>query len=88
MAYHPTALLVTKDQDLPTDLREAAEESDTPLWHRPKRGHELLTYLQYHLARTLARADHPARRVHGGLFDRRADHRRIAAPARANSRSN
>ncbi len=55
VAYEPTALLVTKDQPVPPDLRKAAEESNTPLWHSPKRGHELLTYLQYHLARTLAR---------------------------------
>ena len=40
---------------MPADLREAAEESQTPLWISPKRGHELLTYLQYHLARMLAR---------------------------------
>src|SRR5690606_39666158 len=41
MAYKPTALLVTKDQALPSDLREAADESHTPLWTSPKRGHEL-----------------------------------------------
>ncbi|HEX7112456.1 MAG TPA: HPr(Ser) kinase/phosphatase [Mizugakiibacter sp.] len=51
----PTALLVTKDQTVPADLREAAEETDTPLWISAKRGHELLTYLQYHLARSLAK---------------------------------
>ena len=55
VAYAPTALLVTKDQPVPADLRQAAEESNTPLWHSPKRGHELLTYLQYQLARMLAR---------------------------------
>jgi HPr kinase/phosphorylase len=55
VAYKPTALLVTKDQPVPADLRQAAEESNTPLWTSPKRGHELLTYLQYQLARTLAR---------------------------------
>ena len=55
VAYQPTALLVSKDQAIPADLREAAEESNTPLWSSPKRGHELLTYLQYQLARTLAR---------------------------------
>ncbi len=55
VAYQPTALLVTKDQAVPADLRDAAEESNTPLWHSPKRGHELLTYLQYQLARSLAR---------------------------------
>ncbi|MEO7935155.1 MAG: HPr(Ser) kinase/phosphatase [Dokdonella sp.] len=55
MAYRSIALLVTKDQAIPGDLRDAAEESHTPLWSSPKRGHELLTYLQYHLARGLAR---------------------------------
>ncbi|MBN8480203.1 MAG: HPr(Ser) kinase/phosphatase [Xanthomonadales bacterium] len=55
IAYRPIALLVTKDQKIPGDLRDAAEESQTPLWSSPKRGHELLTYLQYHLARGLAR---------------------------------
>ncbi|MBX3696603.1 MAG: HPr(Ser) kinase/phosphatase [Dokdonella sp.] len=55
MAYRSIALIVTKDQAIPGDLRDAAEESQTPLWISPKRGHELLTYLQYHLARGLAR---------------------------------
>ena len=55
MAYRSIALIVTKDQAIPGDLRQAAEESQTPLWISPKRGHELLTYLQYHLARGLAR---------------------------------
>jgi HPr kinase/phosphorylase len=55
MAYRSIALIVTKDQAIPGDLRDAAEESHTPLWTSPKRGHELLTYLQYHLARGLAR---------------------------------
>jgi HPr kinase/phosphorylase len=50
----PLALVVTKDQAVPTDLRDAANESDTPLWISPRRGHELLTYFQYHLARALA----------------------------------
>jgi HPr kinase/phosphorylase len=50
----PLALLVTRDQAAPSDLREACDESGTPLWSSAKRGHELLTYLQYHLARRLA----------------------------------
>lgn len=54
--YRPAALVVTKDQSPPADLREAANESDTPLWVSPLRGHDLLTYLQYHLARALARS--------------------------------
>ena len=50
----PLALVVSKNQAVPTDLRDAANESDTPLWLSPKRGHELLTYFQYHLSRALA----------------------------------
>ncbi len=51
----PLALLLTRDQPCPPDLRDVANESDTALWVSPRRGHELLTYLQYHLARALAR---------------------------------
>lgn len=50
----PLALILTKDQTCPPDLRDAANESETPLWVSPRRGHDLLTYLQYHLARALA----------------------------------
>ncbi len=53
--YRPTALVITKDQAIPADLREAANESDAPLWVSPKRGHEILTFLHYHLSRMLAR---------------------------------
>jgi HPr kinase/phosphorylase len=55
MSFEPAALIVTKDQELPPDLRTAADETQTPIWSSPKRGHELLTYLQYHLTRMLAR---------------------------------
>lgn len=55
VAQKPTVLLVSKDQAVPGDLREAAEESDTPLWVSARRGHEILTWLQYYLARKLAR---------------------------------
>ena len=55
VAQQPIALIVSKDQAVPADLREAAEETETPLWVSAKRGHELLTFLQYHLARALAR---------------------------------
>lgn len=51
----PLALVVSRDQPAPPDLRDAANESETPLWTSPLRGHELLTLLQYHLARALAR---------------------------------
>lgn len=55
VGFEPTALIVTKDQAVPADLRDAANETDTPVWVSSQRGHELLTYLQYHLARMLAR---------------------------------
>ncbi|MBL0028160.1 MAG: HPr(Ser) kinase/phosphatase [Rhodanobacteraceae bacterium] len=55
MNYKPTAIVVTRDQAVPADLREAAEETQTPIWVSAKRGHEVLTYMQYHLSRALAR---------------------------------
>jgi HPr kinase/phosphorylase len=64
-ASRPAALIVTKDQSVPSDLREVAEETDTPLWQSARRGHELLTYLQYHLARTLA----PRVTLHGVFLE-------------------
>lgn len=53
-ASKPVALIITRDQSVPSDLRDVAEETDTPLWVSAKRGHEILTFLQYHLARLLA----------------------------------
>ncbi|MFD0739352.1 HPr(Ser) kinase/phosphatase [Lysobacter koreensis] len=52
--FRPLALVISKAQPCPEDLRIAAEETDTPLWVAPRRGHELLNHLQYHLARKLA----------------------------------
>ena len=52
--YRPLALVISKNQSCPEDLRDAAEESETPLWTSPKRGHELLNHLSYHMARSLA----------------------------------
>ncbi len=54
MAQNPIALLITKGQKPPSDLEDAAEESDTPIWLSTKRGHQLLAYLQFHLTRRLA----------------------------------
>jgi HPr kinase/phosphorylase len=64
-ASQPVALIVTRDQAVPSDLREVAEETGTPLWLSAKRGHELLTWLQYHLARMLA----PRITLHGVLLE-------------------
>lgn len=55
IGYRPTAIVISRDQAIPSDLREAAEESATPIWVSSKPGHELLTYIQYHLSRALAR---------------------------------
>jgi len=65
MNYRPLALVISKNQPCPDDLRIAAEESDTPLWSSPQRGHELLNYLQYRLARTLA----PRITMHGVFME-------------------
>ncbi len=63
--YRPLAMAISKDQSCPEDLRAAAEESATPLWSAPRRGHELLNHLQYHLARTLA----PRVTLHGVFME-------------------
>jgi HPr kinase/phosphorylase len=65
MHFNPLALVISKDQACPEDMRIAAEETDTPLWSSPKRGHELLNHLQYHLARTLA----PRVTLHGVFME-------------------
>jgi HPr kinase/phosphorylase len=64
-ASEPVALIVTHDQPVPSDLRDIAEETGTPLWSSSKRGHELLTWLQYHLARMLA----PRITLHGVFLE-------------------
>lgn len=63
--YRPLAMVISKGQSCPDDLRAAAEESDTPLWSAPRRGHELLNHLQYHLARKLA----PRVTLHGVFME-------------------
>jgi len=63
--YRPLALVISKNQSCPEDLRDAAEESDTPLWSSPNRGHELLNHISYHLARTLA----PRVTLHGVFME-------------------
>ncbi len=65
MQYRPLALVISKNQPCPEDLRGAAEESETPLWISPKRGHELLNHLSYHMARTLA----PRVTLHGVFME-------------------
>jgi HPr kinase/phosphorylase len=64
-SFRPLAMVISKDQRCPEDLRIAAEESGTPLWTSPRRGHELLNHLQYKLARTLA----PRVTLHGVFME-------------------
>ncbi len=63
--YSPLALVISKDQACPVDLREACGDSNTPLWTSPRRGHELLNIMQYHLARVLA----PQVTLHGVFME-------------------
>ena len=63
--FKPLALVISKNQSCPEDLRRLAEESDTPLWVSPRRGHELLNHIQYHLARKLA----PRVTLHGVFME-------------------
>jgi HPr kinase/phosphorylase len=65
MDFAPMALVITQNQLCPTDLRAACEESSTALWVSPKRGHELLNLLQYHLALSLA----PRVTLHGVFME-------------------
>lgn len=52
--YAPAALILTRDVEPPAEIAAIAEGSGTPLWVSALRGHEVLTYLQYYLARALA----------------------------------
>jgi len=63
--FRPLALVITKNQNCPTDLRDVAEEAGVPLWVSPRRGHELLTLFQYHLAGQLA----PRATLHGVFME-------------------
>ena len=63
--FEPAALIISKNQVAPSDLVEAAEESNTPLWVSSQRGHELLNQLQYRLARELA----PRISLHGVFME-------------------
>ncbi len=65
MGFAPMALVITQDQLCPTDLRNAANESGTPLWVSSQRGHELLSLLQYQMARALA----PRASLHGVFME-------------------
>jgi HPr kinase/phosphorylase len=51
----PGAVIVARGAKVPSDLLAALVDADIALWTSPKRGHEIFTYLQYHLSRALAR---------------------------------
>lgn len=65
MDARPLALVISKNQECPTDLLQAAEESGTPLWVSPRRGHELFNHIQYFLALRLA----PRTTMHGVFME-------------------
>lgn len=65
VGFGPMALVITRNQGCPADLREIAAESRTPLWTSPQSGHELLSQLQYVLARALA----PRITLHGVFME-------------------
>lgn len=65
MAQDPLALVITDDQKPPSDLQDAAAETNTPLWASRQSGHQLLSYLQFYLTRLLA----PKQSLHGVFME-------------------
>jgi HPr kinase/phosphorylase len=65
MGFRSMALVISQNQACPTDLRTAADETDTALWVSPRRGFELLNLLQYHMALALA----PRASLHGVFME-------------------
>ncbi len=65
MKLSPSAVILTKPIEPPEDLLVAAKAAQVPVWRTPKRGHDVLTYLQYHLARALA----PRGSLHGVFLE-------------------
>ncbi|MDW8479104.1 MAG: HPr(Ser) kinase/phosphatase [Xanthomonadales bacterium] len=63
--HRPLALIITRNQPVPGDLAQACRESETPLWHAARPGHEVLAYMQYHLTRALA----PRITLHGVFME-------------------
>lgn len=54
-SHQPLAIVVGDGLSLPRDLIEACDEQDTALFASPRRSHELVSLLQYHVSRKLAR---------------------------------
>lgn len=61
----PAVLVVTRGRDVPADVIAASRRNRIPVWRSSKRGHDVLTYLQYHLARALA----PQTTLHGVFLE-------------------
>lgn len=61
----PAMLIVTRGLDPPEDVLAAARRAHVPVWRTVKRGNDVLTYLQYHLARALA----PQATLHGVFLE-------------------
>lgn len=61
----PAVLVVTRGRDVPADVNAASRRNRIPVWRTSKRGHDVLTYLQYHLARALA----PQTTLHGVFLE-------------------
>jgi HPr kinase/phosphorylase len=61
----PAVLIVTRGREAPADVTAAARRNRIPVWRTGKRGHDVLTYLQYHLARALA----PQTTLHGVFLE-------------------
>jgi HPr kinase/phosphorylase len=51
----PAVLIFTRNQPVPDDLLALANDANLPVWGSGRSGHDLLTYLQYTLARALAK---------------------------------
>ena len=51
----PSVLVFTRKQPVPEDLLALCVAAELPVWSSGRSGHELLTFLQYTLARALAR---------------------------------
>lgn len=61
----PAVLVVTRGREVPADVIAASRRNRIPVWRTGKRGHDVLTYLQYHLARALA----PQTTLHGVFLE-------------------
>ncbi|MCB1598597.1 MAG: HPr(Ser) kinase/phosphatase [Lysobacterales bacterium] len=65
MKLQPAALVFARGLEPPDDVLRSARRSRIPIWRTGKRGHDVLTYLQYHLARSLA----PQTTLHGVFLE-------------------